>query len=244
VTDSTRRFSNRVDDYAKYRPSYPPEAIGAVLEGFTNPVVADLGAGTGISAQLLADAGAFVFAIEPNANMRSAVPANDRILAVNGTAESTGLEPLSVDIVTAFQAYHWFQPERVFAEADRIARRRARFAAVWNERDEQDPFTHGYGEIIRRYMTDDTERRRHNSSIDRDIETFGWGKARVLEFRYVLPMTLEQYLGRARSSSYLPREGPEYEAMAAELRAHFDDAQEHGTVSFAYVTIVHIGERQ
>ncbi len=79
----TGRFSDRAADYVKYRPGYPPEAIDAVLEGL-NPsrggtlrpprtaelFAADVGAGTGISARLLAERGVNVFAIEPNAEMR------------------------------------------------------------------------------------------------------------------------------------------------------------------------------
>jgi SAM-dependent methyltransferase len=244
VTDSTVRFGNRVDDYAKYRPSYPADAIAAVLDGFVHPEVADLGAGTGISSQQLAAAGAFVYAVEPNANMRTALPPDERIAVVNGTAESTGLEPLSVDVITAFQAYHWFEPRRVFAEADRVARKRARFAAIWNERDDRDAFTRAYSEAIRPYMTDDTEHRRHSSTIDRDIEQYGWGPGRVIEFTQWQPMTWDVLIGRARSASYLPREGAKYDAMAADLRALFDSGQIGGTVRMALVTSVHLGERQ
>ena len=64
----------RAGDYARYRPSYPFDAIAAVLDGLTKPRVADLGAGTGISSAALADAGAQVFAVEPNAAMRSSIP--------------------------------------------------------------------------------------------------------------------------------------------------------------------------
>lgn len=240
--DSTVRFSNRVEDYSRYRPSYPKEAIDAVLTGFDEPHVADLGAGTGISARLLADAGAFVYAVEPNANMRGALPQDERIVPVNGTAESTGLEPISVDIVTAFQAYHWFDPERAFAEADRIAKKRARFAAVWNERDERDPFTKSYGDIIRPYMLDDTEHTRRGSSIDGDLERYGWGLGRRIEFAYQQPLSWDALIGRARSASYLPREGPAYDEMAEKLRALYDQHAD-GTVRFALVTTVHLGER-
>ena len=118
--DSTTRFSKRAEDYARYRPSYPAEAIAAILDGFTEPRLADLGAGTGISSALLADAGAHVFAIEPNAAMRSSVPSRPEIVVVDGTAESTTLPDRSVDVITAFQAYHWFDPDRVLGEAERV----------------------------------------------------------------------------------------------------------------------------
>jgi SAM-dependent methyltransferase len=244
VSDSTARFGNRVDDYAKYRPTYPPEAIAAILDGFEDPALADLGAGTGISSRLLAGAGAFVYAVEPNANMRAALPANERIVAVNGTAESTGLEPLSIDIVAAFQAYHWFDPARFFAEIDRITRKRARVAVVWNERDDRDAFTNTYSKVILPYIQDDTESRRRKSSIDGDIDRFGWGPARVVEFTQWQPLTWEAMIGRTRSTSYLPLEGPRYEQMAAELREIYDAAARTGEVRFALTTTVHIGERQ
>ena len=54
------RFSDRAEVYAKYRSSYPPEAIDRILEGVGAPnelIAADIGAGTGISSRLLADRG-------------------------------------------------------------------------------------------------------------------------------------------------------------------------------------------
>ncbi len=244
MSDSTTRFGVRAGDYALYRPSYPREAVAAVLDGFTAPDVADVGAGTGISSVLLADAGAHVFAVEPNANMRASIPSRADIDVVDGTAEATRLPDHSVDIVTAFQAYHWFDPGRVLNEAARIGRMRVRFAAVWNERDEADPFTGSYGAIIRPYMLDDTETHRRNTTVDDDLRTHGWSDVRVLQFRHDVAVDWEALIGRTRSTSYLPREGPAYEAMTAELRALYDRAGEFGGARFALVTSVHLGERQ
>jgi SAM-dependent methyltransferase len=244
VSDSTTRFGARAADYALYRPSYPREAVAAVLDGFTRPDVADVGAGTGISSVLLADAGAYVFAVEPNANMRASIVSRQDIVVVDGTAEATTLPDCSIDIVTAFQAYHWFVPDRVLAEAARIGRTRVRYAAVWNERDEQDPFVREYSAIVKPYMLDDTEERRRNTPVDDDLRAHGWANVRVLEFRHAVPMDWEALLGRTRSTSYLPREGPQYEAMTAELRALFDRAAEFGGARFTLVTSVHLAERQ
>ena len=244
MSDSTTRFSARAGDYALYRPSYPREAIAAVLDSFTTPDVADVGAGTGISSVLLADAGAHVFAVEPNANMRGSIPSRTNITVIDGTAEATKLPDHSVDIVCAFQAYHWFDPDRVLTEAVRIGRKRVRYAAVWNERDDQDPFVREYSAIVQPYILDDTEARRRNTPIDDDLRTHGWVNVRVLEFRHALPMDWEALIGRTRSTSYLPREGPAYDAMTAELRALFDRADEFGGARFTLVTSVHLAERQ
>ncbi|WP_295618085.1 hypothetical protein [Chamaesiphon sp. GL140_3_metabinner_50] len=68
------RFSDRAADYVKYRPSYPAAVIDTILDGLDAAmlVAADIGAGTGISARLLAERGVRVFAIEPNAAMSAA----------------------------------------------------------------------------------------------------------------------------------------------------------------------------
>lgn len=244
MTKPTLRFGDRASDYARYRPSYPRDAIDAVLAGFSSPQVADLGAGTGISAGLMADAGAHVYAIEPNAAMRSAIPSHARIVVVDGLAEATTLPHRSVDVITAFQAYHWFEPAKLFAEVERIRRSRARFAAVWNERDPGDAFVRAYNAVIEPYMTDDTESRRRASSIARDLRANGWSDVRVLEFRQQHQVDWEQLIGRTRSASYLPREGPAYESMAAQLGELYDRANEYGGARFALVTSVHLGERQ
>jgi SAM-dependent methyltransferase len=242
--DPTTRFSRRAEDYARYRPSYPVEAIRAILDGFTKPRVADLGAGTGISSVVLADAGAHVYAIEPNAAMRAAIPIRPEIDVIDGTAERTNLPDRSIDVVTAFQAYHWFEPDLVLAEAECIGRARVRFAAVWNERDETDPFMREYSDIIRRYMADDTEAARRASAIDNDLRKHGWSNVRVLDFRHEKPVDWDGLIGRTRSASYLPREGPAYESMAAQLRELFDRAAELGGARFVLTTAVHLADRQ
>ena len=135
MSDPITRFSTQAGDYALYRPSYPRDAIDAVLDGFSKPDVADPAVRAGISSIALADAGARVFAVEPNANMRGSIPTRADIVVIDGTAEVTALPDHSVNIVTAFQAYHWFTPDRVLTEAARIGRARTRYAAVWNERD-------------------------------------------------------------------------------------------------------------
>jgi SAM-dependent methyltransferase len=194
---------------------------------------------------LLAEAGATVFAVEPNAPMRAQIAANPNVTTVDGTAEATTLADACVDIVTAFQAYHWFKPEETLAEVERILRVRGRFAAVWNERDERDPLMHAYGEIIAPFMTDATEQRRSRSrTMLADLHERRWGNIRVVEHQNVAPVDWDGFIGRTRSASYLPREGSAYEEMAAQLRALFDRADEYGGARFVMVTSAYLAERQ
>lgn len=236
MTDSRERFGPRAGNYAAYRPSHAPQAVDAVLEGLGDPgklVIADIGAGTGLSSRLFADRGATVIAIEPNAAMRAKAQSHERVTWRDGNAEATGLPGKSVDVVVACQAFHWFATPQTMSEFARIARRRA--AMLQYERDERDPFTAAYGEIVRAYATDDTEEMRR-----RGVETFtdlaSHDAVRRVEAYSVQTMDSAALLGRAASSSYLPASGEMGERLAADLRALFARFERDGYVTMHLVT--------
>lgn len=90
ATNSLNYFSGRSEDYEKYRPIHAASAIDAILSGLnsqTQLVAADIGAGTGIGARLLADRDVQVMAIEPNTDMRMAATPHERVEFLAGTAE-------------------------------------------------------------------------------------------------------------------------------------------------------------
>jgi ubiquinone/menaquinone biosynthesis C-methylase UbiE len=123
------RFSDRAVDYAKYRPIYPTEAIDKIVEGLgelSQLVVADIGAGTGISSRLLADRKIRVIAIEPNLEMRQAALSHPLVEFQEGMAGKTNLADLSVDLVTCFQSFHWFDPESTLLEFRRILKEKGK----------------------------------------------------------------------------------------------------------------------
>ena len=235
----TERFSDLATAYVAARPSYPVESVDILIDGLGDPAslaVADLGAGTGISSRVIAARGPRVFAIEPNAKMRDAAASDERVGWVNGTAEATTLPDASVDLVAAFQAWHWVDHPAGVAEARRILRPGGRMAAIYNERDERDPFTAGYGAVVMKYATDATEERRANALAA--FATIDPGRTKRFEYGNIHQLDRAGVHKRADSSSYLPQKNDAARAMHAELDALVDAYEQDGVVDMHLVTLV------
>lgn len=232
----TERFTERATAYATGRPSYPPEAIDAILEGLGDPAalaVADLGAGTGISSRAIAERGPRVLAIEPNAAMRANAALDPRITWIDGTAEATNLPAASVDVVAAFQAWHWVDHPAGVVEARRILRPGGRLAAVYNERDERDPFTAGWGDVVREFATEPTEKLRADALSA--FAAIAPERTRRFEFGNTQRVDRAGMHKRVASTSYLPHDGPASEAKNRAFDALFDA---HASDGFATIHLV------
>ena len=152
---STRRFSDRVVDYANYRPSYPSSVVEWLIEKYdlnAESRIADIGAGTGIFSQLLVDKGLSVTAVEPNDEMRGE---SDRVLGTNplyksvsGTAENTILASGSINFIVAAQAFHWFDVSLATPEFRRILGPEGAIALIWNRRLNTTGFQADYERLL------------------------------------------------------------------------------------------------
>lgn len=215
--DPLRRFSDRVEDYVRYRPTYPAgviELLSANCGLSDSSVVADVGAGTGIFTRLLLGTGATVFAVEPNDAMQAAaqnaLSSSPRFISVNGTAEATGLKERSVSIVTCAQAFHWFDPARTRSEFRRILQPSGWCALIWNSRvTAGSAFAVGFERIVREFGTA-RERVRHEDfeREGRFDEFFGAGRWTKRTFEHTTALSFEALAGRLLSASYVPKAGP------------------------------------
>jgi SAM-dependent methyltransferase len=243
------RFSDRVENYIRYRPGYPQEVIALLRAeaGLTaQSVVADIGSGTGISAELLLREGCTVHAVEPNRDMREAA---ERLLAaypgfrsVDGRAQETTLAEGSVDLVAAAQAFHWFDTAETRAEFARILRPGGWVVLMWNERlTDTTPFLRGYEELLLRHATDYAAVRHENIDAAALARFFG-GPFATDTFPNFQEFDFAGLAGRLLSSSYAPAPGhPRHDAMMQELRTLFEACAENGKVRFDYRTSVHTG---
>jgi SAM-dependent methyltransferase len=240
--DATRRFSGVSEHYVRHRPHYPREVV-TILEReiglAADWMIADVGSGTGISAELFLDNGNTVFAVEPNAEMRVAAERRfrdePRFRSVAGAAEATGLPADSVDLVVAAQAFHWFDSERTRTEFIRILRRDGWVVLLWNKRIiDTTPFLRAYEDLLMQFGTDYVEIR-HDRRRPAVIEQFFRGpfQKRVLHTEQVVD--LEGLRGRLLSTSYIPApDRPEHPAMLHRLDEIFRDTAIDGRVRFDY----------
>jgi ubiquinone/menaquinone biosynthesis C-methylase UbiE len=249
ATDSTQRFSDRVENYIRYRPSYPPQVLEMLRAecGLTaEATVADIASGTGIFTRLLLENGNRVYGVEPNRQMREAA---ERLLtgyscftSVTGTAEETTLADRSVDLATAAQAAHWFDLAKARKEFARILKPGGWAVLLWNERcTDTTPFLREYEGLLLQYGTD-YEKVRHENTTDKIGNFFAptLFEQRVFDMRQAFDY--EQLEGRLLSSSYAPGEGhPQNETMLQDLRRLFDKHQVNDRIGMDYLTRVYYG---
>lgn len=246
----TERFSSRVDDYVKYRPSYPSEVVDLAKSalGMTKDwVISDIGSGPGNLTRLFLNHGNAVFGVEPNKEMREAgerqMSSFANFTSVNGTAEDTRLETGSVQLITAAQAFHWFDLEPTNREFKRILVQGGWVALVGNERRIGfNRFSDEYERILLAYVPEYPSIKHADDDRRRLVEFFDKGYSHA-EFDNAQEMTWDAFIGRVMSSSYIPQEGqPLHDEILCALQVLFDEENDQGTVRFVYDTHVFYGQ--
>lgn len=247
---ATERFSDRVEDYVRYRPDYPAILLHWLRNEYgvkADWPVADIGAGTGISTHMLLDAGHRVTAVEPNGPMRDAavrwLGGNKRFRAIDGRADATGLADASVALVTVAQAFHWFDEVESRREFARILRPGGLVAIWWNSRHLLGtPFLEGYEALLTRYGTDYGRVAQRYADETRMRRWFGDGYRGSARFRHAQSLDFDGLRGRLMSSSYAPPAGhPNHEPMLAALSDLFDASASSGRIRLDYDTHIHVG---
>jgi SAM-dependent methyltransferase len=249
-TDAKQRFSNRVEDYVRYRPGYPPALVELLRRECglgTEHAVADIGSGTGLLSQMFLRNGNSVWGVEPNREMSAAavelLAAYPNFTNVSGSAEATTLQDGCADFVTAAQAFHWFEPKAARGEFLRILKPKGWVVVVWNDRRiSETAFGRAYEDLLVRYGTD-YQRVREAYRETQEMENFfGKGEVRRRELPNSQEFDFEGLAGRLRSSSYAPKQGhPNYQPMMAALRELFDANENLGCVRMDYTTQIYFG---
>jgi len=236
VPDPRQRFASCADEYQRHRPGYPSALLDWVLaETATGPgaPVADVGCGTGISTRMLAARGLDVIGIDPSEAMLDRARRGGGARYLCGEAAATGLPAGSQQLVTAAQAFHWFEPAAL-DELGRVLVAGGWCAAWSNERPRNGAFSAGYERLLREYSSDYAHVPRPADAV-RALRL----DARVADLRESVfdnrqRLGFEAILGRARSSSYVVHGMSQPEAFAAHLRRLFDAHQTRGELEIGY----------
>jgi SAM-dependent methyltransferase len=248
--DAKQRFSNRVADYVRYRPSYPSALVDLLRDECglrPDHVIADVGSGTGILCKMFLENGNHVLGVEPNYEMRLAgedyLSAFKRFSSIVGSAEATTLADASVDFVTVAQAFHWFEPAAARTEFQRILRREGFVVIVWNDRlFDTTPFLREYEALLHRFGNDYAK---VSESYPRQAQIQGFFAPNVFlqkRFPNFQEFDFDGVRGRLRGSSYAPSpDQPAFAPMMVELERIFNAHQQDGQVRMDYTTQIYFG---
>ena len=246
----TERFSGRVQAYLAYRPRFPRGILAFLREHSALPegaVVADIGAGTGMLAELFLEAGHRVLAVEPNAEMleacRELARCQPKLEVVEGSAEVTTLPDASVDLIAVGRAMHWFDWPRAYREFTRILRPNGwMLVATSGHRDSGAPLSNRLAEVLRKWRTDSAEAdttRDFNQRLEGFLDASTWQRTTL---HHSITVDFATLLGYAESLSAIPRPGERgYDGMVAELRAVFEEYQQDGMLVTPLSSDLHLG---
>jgi ubiquinone/menaquinone biosynthesis C-methylase UbiE len=250
VLKPTERFSDRVSNYIKYRPSYPSELIDTLTSEChlsSRSIIADIGSGTGKFSKLLLDRNYRVNSVEPNKEMREAAEYQfsklSNFVSVEGESEKTNLENSSVDLITAAQAFHWFKREEARKEFERILKATGYVALIWNQRKLDLPFQKEYEQMLREFATDYKAVNHMNLTIDDFADFYYPNEVSTYKFANTQHLDLVGFLGRMQSSSYTPKaDTKEYDILIKVAENLFSKFENEGSISFDYEAFLYLGK--
>jgi SAM-dependent methyltransferase len=248
--DPVARFSDRAEDYAKYRPHYSHDVVEALRQacGLTSQdLLADVGCGPGMLAEIFLDNGNRVIGVEPNREMRIAgenyLSGYPNFSMVDGSAEDTTLAEASVDFVLAGQAFHWFRPPETRVEFARILKPGGWTVLVWHDRNiVATPFLRDYEAFLRQYSNDyEQVTHKYLATYEALQRFFAPNEMQLIKQRYEQRLDFDGLRGRLLSSSYMPKSGEKHDAMMAALPDLFSDHAADDQVVLEYDTKIYYG---
>lgn len=246
MIDNTKRFSDRAEDYVKYRPHYPEGLVQKLEEVIgLNPskIIADIGSGTGLSSLPFLNIGYTVIGVEPNKEMREAAEQSFSFFpnyrSVNGSAEKTNLPAKSVDLIFSGQAFHWFNKEKSKTEFSRILKHKGNIVLVWNERSTGNTFQQEYERILCEHIEEYKFVSHRNVDEGVIAQFFSPKKMYQTRLGNSQVLDLSGLVGRLRSSSYCPKSGEQYNTLMKEIALLFEKYKRDDTIIFEYETKIY-----
>ncbi|MEK9672287.1 MAG: class I SAM-dependent methyltransferase [Rhodospirillaceae bacterium] len=252
---NTERFTGLAETYAKFRPTYPDDALAAIggFWGIGGPVpkrLVDVGAGTGISTRALFNAlggaasGWEVHLVEPNDDMREQAKAVVKdlpgIAVVDAQAESLPFSASRVGLLNAAQAAHWFDRPRFYDEAKRVLAPGGTLCILYNNRSLfDDPLMAAFESLVEE--TASSYKRNYRSwDLMSELNALDWAAEVTEQIRpWVWKVPPEAFAGlmlsRSKMRPFVDVHGPDHaRALIIDLAVRHANAD--GTVDILYQT--------
>ncbi len=239
--ENAAKFSGKSVDYAKYREPYDPELILPLLRtwcGLTPSwTIADVGAGTGMLADVFRANGNSVIAVEPNAEMLTMCAhlhsADPFFRVTAGSAEETGLPDASVEMVSVGRALHWFSVEAALREFRRILKPGGWVAIVAAGREGSGSAENDAIEALLQKWSGRQQSTRAGYRVYEQLDgLFAGGVMHHAEAPGSMHLNWEALRGLMLSISHAPLpESPHFAEFEAALREIFDRYEQRGTLS-------------
>ncbi len=197
-------FGEFAKEYERARRPYPKETFNfvAAYAGVDNPMILDMGCGTGISTRQLAAYGK-VTGCDPDPRMLRAAKKHKKINGekyIVGTAECIPCKDSSVDAVTAFAAFHWFDNAKALGEIMRVLRPGGVFCVV--NKTGLKSWGNGYrGAIIKTIGREIARFKEDSYNPRRSLRKFGFKRVTVRTWKKVELFDVENALEYVQSVS-------------------------------------------
>lgn len=197
-------FGPTCDDYAAHRPAFVPqlfERLGQFQIGLPGQSILDLGAGTGLFSRGLAANGAKVTMLDGSDRMLRRSDEPFRIAAI---AEKLPFANDAFDIVTAAQAWHWFDRQKTPAEVFRVLRPGGALAVVYQM---YVPMPQSVAEATEKLILKFNPGWRHansagiNGQVLRDMQASGFEQIESFTFDAPIGFSREAWHGYIRTTS-------------------------------------------
>jgi SAM-dependent methyltransferase len=267
VDDETRQverlgFDRAVQSYERARPSYPPALFDDLFDylgaesAIAEPLVVEVGAGTGKATVSLLERGARVTAVEIGAEMSEALrrnfPDKERLTVVHAPFEDTELESMTYDLVTSFTAFHWVRPDVRYAKAHMLLRPGGALGVAMTNQIASDA-DHGFfarvQPIYKTYFPeDDPPELQGEDVVPPEFSDMAASKLfediRLQRYRWDQTYPTPMYADLMRSYSGMQMMAPERrEALISEICA-VADAEYGGSVTRPIVITLVLGRRK
>ena len=238
-------FTGKAEIYAQCRPSYPAELLKWLQENADLTAVADIGAGTGIfTAELLKICGQLT-AVEPNQDMRqmfqSFLP---QVKCLHGSAEAIPLPDDTLTLITAAQAFHWFDEEIFRTECRRLFRPGGQLLLVWNNYKDS-PVSQRIKEVCQKYCPSFRSGHagaRSAEAGDRFLRECYFQTLKLFSCTNPQYRTQKDFIGDQLSRSYaLPPDSPDHQRYIDELREVFQQFAVNGILQENYEVSAYLG---